>query len=293
MEQFELDCRVMIPEFFVVGAPKAGTTSLFKYLSRCHEIFVPRIKEPHFFSCPEVKDTYYDVHFVESESEYHALYSGVPDGYLAGDFSPSYLFSSLAARRIRSVREDAKIVILLRNPVDRAVSHYLMDTRRGVHDLPFSMCLTNTETTRLFYREYVETGRYADQVARYLQLFPADQVLVLLYEELQKSTEQTVCRILKFLGRPQRFKDPGIRHNAHRDFRFRSLKRLSQSAPARRMAGILPSDARQWLVSALTTTKKPEFVKEKKLLKELFEVENRRLGRVIKRDVSHWNEPGS
>ncbi len=117
------------PNFFLVGAPKSGTSSFYEYLSAHPDIYLPKVKELHYFAYPEVADTYYDVPFVASESEYLGLFDNRRGEKCAGDLSPSYLYRELAADRIQRFQPDAKIIISLRNPIKRAISHYLMDVR--------------------------------------------------------------------------------------------------------------------------------------------------------------------
>ena len=133
------------PNFFMVGAPKTGTSSFFNYLSEHPDIFLPAVKELHYFSYPEVSDTYYDIPFVTSESEYLRLFDGRRNEKMAGDLSPSYLFQSRAAERILRFQPDARIIISLRNPIKRAISHYLMDVRLGYQDRPLAEFMHRTQ----------------------------------------------------------------------------------------------------------------------------------------------------
>src|SRR5882672_4936026 len=108
-----------MPEFFIVGAPKCGTTSLYAYLSRHPAVFMPRVKEPFFF-CSDIQTT----SMVRSLDDYCALFALAPLGSMRGEASTLYLFSEVAIPRIMALRPDAKILVMLRNPSDAAYSFH-------------------------------------------------------------------------------------------------------------------------------------------------------------------------
>ena len=149
------------PKFLLVGAPKAATSSLYHYMNQHDDIYVPADKEPHYFSYPEVSDNYYEAPIVTTEEEYLRLFADRQGQRMAGDFSPSYLFHSQAASRIKAFQPRAKILILLRNPIKRAISHFLMDVREGLQQRPLADFFHATDEDRLFYREYIELGMYS------------------------------------------------------------------------------------------------------------------------------------
>src|SRR5262245_16436607 len=123
-----LDPSLPAPNFFIVGAAKAGTTSLHAYLSAHPQVFMPALKEPHYFADFELSpefDNFMPV--IRDQPAYQDLFRGSQGSTAVGEASPSYLCDPAAAARIKAAIPDAKIVISLRNPVDRAYSHYLMD----------------------------------------------------------------------------------------------------------------------------------------------------------------------
>src|SRR6266849_533449 len=137
------------PNFFLVGAAKAGTTSAYAYLSQHPQVFFPRIKEPHFFT--RVRPSGEQRFFVEAITDrtaYLRLFRGARGFGVVGDASPSYLWHPHVAHRIRARVPDAKIAIILRDPVERAHSHYLMDYREGVQDLSFYEALVRDMNRR-------------------------------------------------------------------------------------------------------------------------------------------------
>jgi hypothetical protein len=215
------------PSFFIVGAAKAGTTSVADYLSQHPQIYMCPVKEPHFFARDirlnelrpllkkRLRQTDPDaviqsegkikLHraFITEPTQYQKLFSFADKELIAGEASPSYLYSEVAAREIHSYNPDAKIIILLREPVSRAFSHYLMDLRLGYTNGSFEEALaedadaaTNSWGSRSHYREL---GLYSAQVKRYMDVLPKNQILILLYDELQADTAAAVQKILRFL----------------------------------------------------------------------------------------------
>ena len=200
-----IDPRLPAPNFFIVGAAKAGTTSLHAYLNSHPQVFMSAVKEPHYFADFEVSpelDNFLPV--IRSRREYHDLFRN-SDGYIAvGEASPSYLCDPRAAERIKSAIPTAKIIISLRNPVDRAYSHYLMEFNRGTETLPFEEALDfdlhRRESGWGKSAQYTELGLYANQVRSFLNEFGRDQVLIILFEDLVHDTKGTMQQVARFLG---------------------------------------------------------------------------------------------
>ena len=127
------------PDFFIVGAAKSGTTSLYSYVRQHPEVFLPSMKEPRFFVDPDYfgGDALGHLTQVRDLDEYLGLFAGAPECARVGEASPVYLYSRGTAERIRGFRPDASIVAILRNPVDRAYSHYWLHVRLGAERLSF------------------------------------------------------------------------------------------------------------------------------------------------------------
>lgn len=276
------------PFFFVIGAPRSGTTSLYTWFDKHPEVFVPRIKEPHYFSYPEVADTYYQVPFVAGSEEYEALYSARPDGMLASDFSTSYLYRAEAAERIAAVLPDAKVLAILRNPVERAISHYQLDVRDGYTTAPLAELLSDDHPDGRFRREYVDVGRYNTSIDRWEQVFPAAQLKFVFYEDLTTDWERTTVAIAEFLeidclGVPEeQFR------NASTGPRRRATRLLAGVPQARQVADRLPPSLRQQLLARFSQPPArvaPETVRH---LAELFSPDVEALEKRFCRDLSHW-----
>ncbi|HLC30378.1 MAG TPA: sulfotransferase, partial [Dehalococcoidia bacterium] len=123
------------PNFFIVGAPRAGTTSLHAYLRKIPSIYLPPIKEINFFS--QFSPVEWPIPSIDDENWYRGLFADAGDRPAVGDATPTYLYDEGAAQRIFARIPGAKIIILLRDPIDRAYSHYLMAVNKGWEQRPF------------------------------------------------------------------------------------------------------------------------------------------------------------
>ena len=276
------------PNFFMVGAPKTGTSSFFKYLSGHPEIFLPAVKELHYFSYPEVSDTYYDIPFVTSESEYLDLFDNRRNEKAAGDLSPSYLFRTEAAERIRRFQPEARIIISLRNPVERAISHYLMDVRLGYQKRPLAEFMQRTEENRLFYEQYIEVGMYSRQIQAYLEKFGPENVLILLYDDLVRDRHAYLREIFRHLGVDQHVAIDMRVHNAFSMPRSGFIRRLIQTGAAKRISSRLPDSLKRGIKSVTHSRERPDLSPDEPQLAEIFREDIHAVARIIGRDLSHW-----
>ncbi len=255
------------------------------------DVFVPARKELHYFSCPEVSDNYYEGPFVTTESEYLEAYAARTHERAAGDFSPSYLFYSEAAQRIRAFRPDAKILILLRNPIKRAISHYLMDIRSGYQTRPLADFLQRTSENRLFHREYIELGMYSRQVPAYFQEFSPENVLLLLYDDFVRNPGQLMAAIFRFIGVSDEVNvETTFVHNSFEMPRLRILRKLMRSRNLEPVRRLCPQAVRTGLKRALFSRKRPDLSNEENLLTEIYRQEIAGLSRLIGHDLSSWLE---
>lgn len=186
------------PDLFVAGVPRAGTSSLWDYLNQHPQIFMSRVKEPHFFSDFKPKI----VPVTKNESAYMRLFARASDEQLLGEATPNYLCDPAAPARIARVSPAARIVIVLRDPVARAYSDYWHKVRYGRESRPFleriQVQLADPRR-RMPGPGYVGAGLYAEPLGRYLETF-GDRVLVLFQDELSADTRGELRRVLEFLG---------------------------------------------------------------------------------------------
>jgi hypothetical protein len=224
------------PNFFIVGAAKCGTSSLHEYLSRHPQIFMSSRKEPHFFS--QVSYTRESEHFLRpavGEAEYAALFEGAGRFDAVGESSTSYLWDERTPQRIRERVPEARIIILLRDPIERAYSHYLADVRYDRVRLPFYEALLEDAAREKkvwgVSRLYVEMGRYASQVGRYLEAFTPERVRVYMSDDLRRDPEPVLRDVASFLG-----VDPGAMDGVE-EIRDRNVFAVPRNTITRRLAG--------------------------------------------------------
>lgn len=183
---------------FIVGAPKAGTTSLHYYLSQHEEVCMSSIKEPNFFSFQEVSSLYYKAPSISNSIKYQHLFE--EDKKIMGEASVSYLFYESVPQRIYDFNPNAKIIIVLRDPVERAISHFLMDRRLGYCSHSLETILNNKEKHPLYFQQFLELGLYYNQVKRYLDTFGKEQVHILFYAEFKTNLDQQMTSLFQFLN---------------------------------------------------------------------------------------------
>ena len=224
--------RRVAPNFFIVGAPKCGTTSIYEYLCQHPEVFMTRWKEPHFWST----DLYRPGRI--SEERYYELFEEGAGKQRVGEASTEYLYSTAACESIKRVFPDAKIIIMLRNPVDMIHSGHSQRLWHGRENIPVFEEALEAEQDRkqgkrlppypypvetLFYRD---VGRYARHVDRYLTAFGKDNVHVILFEQLIKAPQDVFAELCAFLGVSQEAQIAFGQHNANKVPRFRKIPLL-------------------------------------------------------------------
>lgn len=206
------------PNFFIVGAAKAGTTAMWNYLIQHPEIFLSSIKEPHFFFKEKEQIEFREdfksrisnhkserhQQFINSEAKYLELFKVEKEYKVIGEASASYLYSKAAPKAIFDFNPKAKILIILRNPVERAFSHYLMNLRMGFSSLPFKEdfledCEKKQKGWGLSHL-YLELGLYEKQVKRYLEQFSSSQIYIVWNDDLKRDTQQVLNQICRFLN---------------------------------------------------------------------------------------------
>ena len=244
-----------LPDFLILGAQKAGTTALYEYLRRHPDLTGPSWKEVSFF----------DRHWVRGVKWYRGNFPNRARtrGKLVGEASPSYVFHPLGPARVQEVVPDARLVALVRNPVDRALSHYHHEVALGREPLTFEQAIeaeperTRGEEERLSREPdyfshtwwdytYLARGRYAEQLERWLAVFPREQLLVLASDELAAEPGQTFARVLEFLGAPGHDLEsyPRVYEQSYGEMQPDTRRRLAEyfAEPNRRLYELLGRD---------------------------------------------------
>lgn len=298
-----------LPDFYVVGAGRAGTTSVSHYLAQHPALFVPSSKSSSFFYACDLTgsplaadEASIPAWFVQDEAHYRELYAPAPAGAICGDISPVYLASTRVAGRIAAARPDAKIIALMRNPVDRVYSRYVGRRRDGLEATSTFDELVEREIDTDLVREdahatYLAGGMIAHHLRTYLDAFPRENILIHFYEEFARDTQEVMASMSRFLGVDDDFQfDVQRIHN-------RSGGRIQNPTVGGLWASSLPlrKALRPWLPQSLRdglfrkvtakTEKVPINPETRRRLIELYRDDIRMLERMTDRDLSEWSRP--
>ena len=284
-------------DFFIVGAPKAGTTSLYHYLDEHRDICMSSDKEPNYFSDEELQqqDMYYGKSRVETIDIYHSLFDKHLESKVKGEASVSYLFYKKVPKKIKEYNPDAKIIIMLRNPCHRAFSHYLMDRRLGLVYDSFEDVIdkkSNHKNANLFYQQYIQVGQYASQVKSYLECFDRNNILFIEYEDFRKNISHVMNRVYKFLNvEPSSQADLNQKYNLYSRPKNNIIRFIYSFVFLRNMlTSIFPKKFISLIRSVLfRRDKKPSLSDEaKQKLKMLFADDVNKLSKILNKDFSSW-----
>lgn len=291
------------PNFFIVGAPKCGTTAMNDYLRQHPDIFMAK-KELHYFGSDlktKVKLT---------QEEYLKYFSAAGQKKIIGDASVWYLFSKTAAQEIKKFVPQAKILIMLRNPVDVIYSlhsQHLYDGNEDIRDFETALSLDEDRkrgihlADSLDYFElppYVDSVLFSNQVKRYLDVFGGENVHVALYDDLKADPERTFFKILEFLELDSKILiNYGI-INPRKQIKWLYLHRIIKKpslrlktaarfiVPSRKIRHLMMSLFFKWNINPEKTGGMNEKLRSR--LKNLFEEDIRTLSKLINRDLSGW-----
>ncbi len=294
------------PQFIVAGTARAGTTSLNSYLIQHPEIFLPIVKEPCFFTFAGEKIDYKNGKFafaITDIDDYSKLYKKAQPSQITGDISTPYLY--IYDRTIRNIKkfhndpESLKVIIVLRNPVDRAYSQFLWRVRDGREDLSFEDAIAaESERMKLNYSFdyfYFDRGKYYEQVKAYIENFKS--VKIVLFDDLKKNTNETLAEICEFLGVDKDFVF-AKRTELNSSFLPKSalLNRLltMESKTKFKFLSKVPESVKstikeQFMRLNSKKQKNPEMNEQTRVrLKTLYKDDLMKLQKLIARDLSQW-----
>jgi hypothetical protein len=295
------------PDFLIIGAAKSGTTSLYFYLQQHPHIFMPFRKEPLFFSFENTDMSQFYMHTplrgiknaVVKWSEYQKLFQDAPLTALAGEASTVYLYQPGTAQRIRERIPNMKMIAILRNPVDRAYSHFLHFRRDGYEPLPDFLDAVKAESQRMKENWYVsyfyrDTGFYSRQLKEYYACFPKNQIKIFLYDDL-KDSKALMEQIYQFLEKdPVPPGDYTSRHNISGSVRAPWLyKRILNSTEIKpRLRKVvqpalwsqLKARWEKWMI----VPPKPMPLKYREQMLSVYKDDIQELQSMLNRDLSSW-----
>ncbi|NWF75246.1 MAG: sulfotransferase [Nitrospirae bacterium] len=302
-----MEKRLKKPDFFIVGAPKCGTTAMNYYLKQHPEIFMPEVKEIHYFG------TDLDFKFRSERinlNQYISLFSKAHNEKRIGETSVWYLYSKSAAKEIKAFAPSASIIIMLRNPVDLLYSLHSQFVYEGNEDiLDFKEALNAEEYRKqgkkipptaylpktLFYREVV---KFSGQITRYLNLFGRKNIHFIIFDDLLREPREVYRAILHFLGVKEDFEIDFNTINPNKKLISPKLQRLLIRPPQSFIHYgkylKIPKNLQNWIIKMLTKMntiykKRPpmDHILRIQLQKE-FSHEVEQLSELVGRDLTHW-----
>ncbi|MBA2458072.1 MAG: sulfotransferase domain-containing protein [Gemmatimonadales bacterium] len=296
------------PNFFIVGAPKCGTTALYEYLKPHPRIFMPELKEPHFFA--RDLGTYPRI---QTPEDYACLFADSTEQHLSvGEASVYYLRSSVAISRIREFNPDAKLIAMFRNPVDMVYSLHsqlLYVAEETVEDFETAWRLQERRSRGIdlppsirspLLVQYAQVGQFGTQAQRALSVFPPEQVKLILYDDFAASPRRIYDEVIAFLGLPHDGRTEFSRINENKRARMAWLRNFYRKPPPalrqafrglKQAVGAEGISAVKKKVVALNTVRehRPPLSSELRAeLVETFRDEVALLSRLLNRDLSHW-----
>ena len=299
-----------LPDFFIAGAPKAGTTAVHAALARHPALYMSAVREPKFFLTdgppparggPGDVQTYRE--HVWQRDDYEALFAAAPAGILRGESTPFYLYNRDAQRRIRALIPSARLIVILRDPVERAHSNWAHLWSAGLDPVDDFVLACAEEQRRIedgwadFWR-YTSLGRYGDQLEHLYTVFPRDQVLVFRYHALIESPGLVLDQICAFLGVPQGVLAEVPRENvtAHPQLslRHRTVAKALRASSA--VSNVLPgattlTGSLERVLQRDSRPRQPLTWEQRQALLPRFEADIRLLEVITGEDFGNWLQP--
>lgn len=315
--------NLTLPTFIVVGANKGGTTSIYHYLKQHPQVYLSPVKEPHYFSKDidinlfkrefaqnklQDIDKYlegdmrqeYHAAFIRDRNQYLRLFKNVTDQKAIGELSTSYLYSSVAAQEIKKEIPGCKIIICLRNPIERAYSHYRMNLWTGnSNEFNFYKALVDDfdHDPKVWGNAhlYTEIGMYYQQVKRYLDTFGADQVKIIFTEDMKRNAQQVIRELYAFIGvDPDFVPDTSRQYNEVYTPKYKNFTWfLNKSGIRPLMKKLSPRFIKNLLVKVLYKSKSEKGdipADAKQFLIDKLSGDIRQLSVLLNKDLSNWTK---
>jgi Sulfotransferase family len=296
-----------LPNFVIIGAGRSGTNQLYSLLTQHPQIYMSPVKEPNFFAFEGQElcfrgpgDDDVNRHSVIRLSDYRELFRGVSSERAVGEASPRYMEVAGTAERIRHHIPDAKLIAILRDPIERAYSSFLLHVRDGrecCRDLGEALRLERQRRDENWsWGAYFEGSLYYQQLSRFWRVFPSEQIRIFLFEDLVRHRRQLLHDVFRFLSVDEDFEpgDEGLRNRGGTP-RSRLLHRaLTANAVTSRVKSLLPTPLRTTLAARLRALResnldRPPLGEEvRRELAERYKEEVAKLEAAIGRDLSHW-----
>ena len=284
------------PNLFIVGAAKCATTSVYHYLKDHPDIYMSPVKEPKFFSRPYRPipgtgpgDERVEEQAIKDLDAYMALFQDAVAYPVRGEASVDYLYYRETAEDIHSFNPEAKILICLRNPIDRAYSGYT-DHRRSRETLSFHEALRAEEsrTEYEFIWQYKKLGLYYESVKHFLDVFGPDQVMIVLFEDIKARLGDTIGGICRYLGVDDTYRIEEVRRFNPSGTPNAFMTRMGRLFPWVKNAMKKMMPKRYLRFRAKSLTKEPMADADREYLREYYREDIGKLSGLLGKDLSHW-----
>ena len=292
------------PNFIIIGAMKAATTSLYNYIKQHPDIFMTKVKEPMFFNNfnqnTDFKVLANKSKKVNSLLDYFSMFSSVKNESAIGEASPAYIYNENAPYLIKEHLPDVKIMAILRQPIDRAYSNFLHTKRADRENVNSFEHAIKIEKERISDNwsplyHYIQKGFYSVQLKRYYNLFPKENIKVYLFEDVVKTPKETLKDIFKFLNVDENIEiDVSKKSNVSGTpkgilgFILKKM-RYYNLMPKFAISDYLPTFIISLLFkSVYKDTEKLDSVLRKELTDKYYREEILKLEKLIDRDLSNW-----
>lgn len=295
------------PNFFIAGAPKCGTTALYAYLRQHPDVFMPDVKEPHFFG----SDLGFRYRRRPSPEKYRSYFRGSAGRIRIGEASVWYLYSTRAATEIRAAVPDARIIAMVRNPVEMIPSLHAQFVYNGHEDLTLGEALDAQPARARGERIppaanfpngllYTRVATFSEQLQRYFEVFGRDGVHVIVFDDFQASPATAYADAVQFLGISAEHAPDFTVVNPNKVVRSIKFSRLVNRPPewARRIGrAVVPEGGRRRVHDLLMRPNiryRPREAPDPSIqerIRILMSDEVERLGSLLGRDLGHWSRP--
>lgn len=285
-----------LPDFFWIGPQKAASTWVYRCFQEHPEIYVHEDEDLSGLGGDALH--YYDMHYAKGTEWYQQFFDDYSDEKIAGDTTPSYLRSPKAPGRIANEIPDAKLITCLRDPIDRAFSHYWHEKKKRKISFDFEELLVNYD----LYQNWLESGFYYEHISKYLEYFDRDQMLLTFMGDLKNNDHEFIADVFDFLGVKSGFEPSVLDEKVNTAGYLHDLKAKAYRTVARAstMLGIKEyvthlNDYRlkQHLTGYFLNKSEYERGVDPELRNELIDMitpEVRKLEELIDRDLDHWLE---
>jgi len=287
----------MSPNFFIVGGSKCGTTNISYYLNSHPKIFFSKLNEPYYFCKWDIPEKYNRNSMITNIKKYLDLFKNVKNEIIVGEASSPYLSCPHAALEIKKAFPNSKILISIRNPIERAHSSYFSYQFMKPNEQNFMEMIKTHEkliNEKIFYIDSIlESGFYTKNIIRFQKIFGKENVKIIIFEDYIKNTAQNLNSILNFLGINDQINLTEQSKGSYRVPKNFLSKILLNNKTFRKISTILiPTVMRQELGDKyfLKQVKKPKMLEnERNYLRELYNDEVNELEKFLGKDLP-WKD---